>query len=172
MLAGTFASPEGDGPFPVAVVIHGGFWREIWTRDLMDGIAVDLTRRGWATWNIEYRRVGQEGGGWPGTFRPDEVGLDPYRFLATFGGKLAGGARTYAGADVEQGRHQQVEQQTGQEGGGQGEPAGGPERLQPRPQDERQQLVELAHRVVVEEAIDVLPKKLKSFYKDHRKIQR
>ena len=58
--------PDGDGPFPVAVVIHGGFWKDIWTRDLMDGIAVDLTRRGWATWNIEYHRTGM-GGGWPGT---------------------------------------------------------------------------------------------------------
>ena len=43
-----------------------------------------------------------------------------------------------------------------------------PARAQPRPQDERAQLVELAHRVVVEEAIDVLPKQLKNFYKDHR----
>ena len=39
---------------------------------------------------------------------------------------------------------------------------------QPRPLDERTQLLELAHRVVVEEAIDVLPKQLKNFYKDHR----
>ncbi len=58
--------PEGDGPFPVAVIVHGGFWREVWARDLMDGVAVELTRRGWATWNIEYRRVGN-GGGWPAT---------------------------------------------------------------------------------------------------------
>lgn len=58
--------PEGPGPHPVAVVIHGGFWGDVWTRDLMDGIAVDLTRRGWATWNIEYRRLGS-GGGWPHT---------------------------------------------------------------------------------------------------------
>jgi 3-dehydroquinate dehydratase type II len=58
--------PDGDGPFPIAVVLHGGFWREMWTRDLMDGVAVDLTRRGWATWNVEYRRIGA-GGGWPST---------------------------------------------------------------------------------------------------------
>jgi 3-dehydroquinate dehydratase type II len=63
---GDLRLPPGDGPFPVAVIIHGGFWREVWTRDLMDGIAVDLTRRGWATWNIEYRRLGA-GGGWPET---------------------------------------------------------------------------------------------------------
>lgn len=58
--------PVGDGPFPVAVVIHGGFWRNVWTRDLMDGISVDLAQRGWATWNIEYRRLGS-GGGWRST---------------------------------------------------------------------------------------------------------
>ncbi len=63
---GDLRLPDGAGPFPVAVVIHGGFWKDEWTRDLMDGIAVDLTRRGWATWNIEYQRVGA-GGGWPRT---------------------------------------------------------------------------------------------------------
>jgi len=63
---GDLRLPDGPGPFPVAVVIHGGFWKDVWTRDLMDGIAVDLTRRGWATWNIEYQRVGM-GGGWPRT---------------------------------------------------------------------------------------------------------
>lgn len=56
--------PDGEGPHPVAVLLHGGFWRRHWTRDLMDGLAVDLTDRGWATWNVEYRRVGT-GGGWP-----------------------------------------------------------------------------------------------------------
>ena len=44
-----------------------------------------------------------------------------------------------------------------------------PAGAQPRdPIDDRTELVELAHRVVVEEAIDVLPKQLKGFYKDHR----
>ena len=51
---------------PVMVFIHGGFWRKQWTRDLMDRLAVDATRVGWATWNIEYRRLGT-GGGWPVT---------------------------------------------------------------------------------------------------------
>ncbi|HSJ28524.1 MAG TPA: type II 3-dehydroquinate dehydratase, partial [Acidimicrobiia bacterium] len=56
--------PQGDGPHPLVVLVHGGFWRRQWTRDLMDGVAVDLTRRGFVTANIEYRRVGT-GGGWP-----------------------------------------------------------------------------------------------------------
>ena len=53
--------PEGDGPFPVAVLIHGGYWRSRWEFDLMDAMAVDLTARGYATWNIEYRRPDEHG---------------------------------------------------------------------------------------------------------------
>ena len=48
--------PGGDGPFPVAVLVHGGFWRPRWESDLMDALAVDLTARGYVTWNAEYRR--------------------------------------------------------------------------------------------------------------------
>jgi len=58
--------PSGSGPHPVAVLIHGGLWRETAGRDLLDGVAVDLTKRGWATWNIEYPRVGS-GGDWHAT---------------------------------------------------------------------------------------------------------
>ncbi len=53
--------PEGDGPFPVAVLIHGGYWRSRWEFDLMDAMAVDLTERGYATWNVEYRRPDEHG---------------------------------------------------------------------------------------------------------------
>lgn len=60
--------PEGEGPFPVAIVIHGGFWKNIWNLDIIEPVAKDLASRGIATWNIEFRRVGDEGGGWPGTF--------------------------------------------------------------------------------------------------------
>ncbi len=50
----------------VVVLLHGGFWMDAWRRDLMDGIGVDLARRGWESWSVEYRRVGS-GGGWPCT---------------------------------------------------------------------------------------------------------
>lgn len=63
--------PDGPGPHRVAVLLHGGFWRDHWTRDIMEGLAVDLTRRGWATWNLEYRRV-EGAGGWKATL--DDVG--------------------------------------------------------------------------------------------------
>ena len=55
------------GPWPCVVLLHGGFWRERWDRTLMTPLARDLAARGIAAWNVEYRRVGQEGGGWPGT---------------------------------------------------------------------------------------------------------
>jgi len=54
--------PEGDGPWPVAVLVHGGFWRAAYDRMLMEPMARDLEARGWATWNVEYRRVGSGGG--------------------------------------------------------------------------------------------------------------
>ncbi|WP_072806461.1 alpha/beta hydrolase [Rhodococcoides yunnanense] len=53
--------PDGDGPFPVAVLVHGGYWRSRWEFDLMDAMAVDLTKRGYATWNVEYRRPDEHG---------------------------------------------------------------------------------------------------------------
>lgn len=59
---GDLRLPRGEGPHPVAVMMHGGFWRETAARDLLDQAAVDLTRRGWATWNIEFARVGSGGG--------------------------------------------------------------------------------------------------------------
>lgn len=65
--------PPDAGPHPVVVTIHGGYWRARYGKRLMKAIAVDLTRRGRAVWNIEYRRLGLgQGGGWPATF--DDVG--------------------------------------------------------------------------------------------------
>ncbi|MEA2253878.1 MAG: hypothetical protein QOG70_4120 [Solirubrobacteraceae bacterium] len=58
--------PAGDGPHPVAVLIHGGFWRDRYGLDLMEPLSADLVARGWATWNVEYRRLGS-GGGFPRT---------------------------------------------------------------------------------------------------------
>src|SRR4051812_23820287 len=68
---------EGTGPFPVAVVLHGGFWREQHSLDLTDDLARDLARRGWAAWNVEYRRVGGgSGGGYPTTPGGGSGGVD------------------------------------------------------------------------------------------------
>ena len=56
------------GHTPLVVLLHGGFWREPYRRDVMAALAVDLARHGIATWNIEYRRVGGSGGGCPRSF--------------------------------------------------------------------------------------------------------
>jgi acetyl esterase/lipase len=62
------ALPAGSGPHPVCVLVHGGCWRQRYDRHLMDALADDLAARGWAAWNVEYRRVGlRAGGGWPET---------------------------------------------------------------------------------------------------------
>jgi len=79
---GDLRVPETAGPHPVAVLIHGGFWRDHWTRDLMGGLALDLTTRGWATWNLEYHRVGS-GGGWPLTLEDVAAGIDRLEELGT-----------------------------------------------------------------------------------------
>src|SRR5699024_7173940 len=55
-------------PSAIIVTIHGGFWQSKYDLFENDPICEDLTKRGFATWNIEYRRVGEDGGGWPGTF--------------------------------------------------------------------------------------------------------
>ncbi len=59
--------PAGPGPHPVMVLLHGGSWRSQYGKRVMRGLVGDLLARGWATWNVEYRRVGN-GGGWPETF--------------------------------------------------------------------------------------------------------
>ena len=53
---------------PLAINIHGGFWRAKYNLDHAGHLCAALTAKGLATANLEYRRVGNEGGGWPGTF--------------------------------------------------------------------------------------------------------
>lgn len=48
-------------PLPVAVLLHGGYWRSIWGADLMDALSIDLAGRGYAAWNLEYRRPDRHG---------------------------------------------------------------------------------------------------------------
>ena len=79
---GDLRLPERQGLAPVVVLLHGGFWRERSKRDLMDDLARDLTDRGYATWNLEYRRVGSSGGGWPETALDVAAGIDHLAALA------------------------------------------------------------------------------------------
>jgi acetyl esterase/lipase len=102
--------PEGDGPFPVAVAVHGGYWQARYTKRLEKPVAVDLTRRGVAVWNIEYRCLGRgQGGGWPTTFddvaaavdqlaKLDDPRLDLERGVTVFGHSAGGQLALWAAA--------------------------------------------------------------------------
>jgi acetyl esterase/lipase len=69
--------PAGDGPHPVVVTIHGGSWMTSYGKVVMLGLVGDLRRRGYAVWNIEYRRIGRGGGGgWPATFTDVAAAID------------------------------------------------------------------------------------------------
>lgn len=68
--------PQDQGPHPVVVLIHGGFWRAPYDLTLMEGLAQDLVSYGIAVWNIEYRRVGDPGGAWPGTLQDVASAVD------------------------------------------------------------------------------------------------
>jgi acetyl esterase/lipase len=73
--AGDLHLPPGAGPHPVVVLIHGGSWHKRYGRATMRALAADLVMRGFAVWNIEYRRVGN-GGGWPETFADVAAAID------------------------------------------------------------------------------------------------
>src|SRR4051812_43927901 len=69
--------PDGKGPFPTVLMIHGGCWRsDIANLHIMDYAAEDLRKRGIGVWNIEYRGVDRPGGGYPGTFQDVNAAAD------------------------------------------------------------------------------------------------
>ena len=81
---GELRLPSGPGPFPVAVVIHGGCWTKGFaTLKNTAAVASALTDDGIATWNIEYRQAGDPGGGWPNTYLDVGAGVDYLRPLAS-----------------------------------------------------------------------------------------
>jgi len=79
---GELRLPSGPGPYPVVVLIHGGCWLSQFDIAPIRKMAAALTAEGIATWTIEYRRVGDEGGGWPGTFDDIDAGADHLVVLA------------------------------------------------------------------------------------------
>ncbi len=80
---GDLRLPKAPGPHPLAIVIHGGFWRVKYSLEYAGHMSAALTAAGIATWNVEYRRIGNPGGGWPGTFLDAATGADHVRELAT-----------------------------------------------------------------------------------------
>lgn len=83
MQFGNLYLPPGPGPHPVAIVIHGGFWRAPYSYTLMTGLAEDLAQHGIAAWNIEYRRVGDPQGGWPNTLLDVAMAADHLKRIAS-----------------------------------------------------------------------------------------
>lgn len=79
---GDLRLPPGAGPHPIVIVIHGGFWRAAYDLTHSGPLCAALTAAGAVTWNIEYRRLGQPGGGWPGTFLDVAMAADYLRELA------------------------------------------------------------------------------------------
>src|SRR5690348_152130 len=75
---GDLRLPKSKGPHPVVMNIHGGFWRNRYDLAHAGHLCATLTAQNSATWNIEYRRVGDDGGAWPGTF---EDILKAFRFI-------------------------------------------------------------------------------------------
>ena len=75
--------PKGRGPHPVVVLIHGGcFLAKFEGLTQTSGIAADLARRGYAVWNVEYRKLGEPGAGYPGTFQDVAAAVDRIRVEA------------------------------------------------------------------------------------------
>jgi acetyl esterase/lipase len=98
---GELRLPDGPGKHPVAIIVHGGCFvnqlqsfqaldsaypqlapmaKNIVSLALLRPLALALTKAGFATWNIEYRRIGDPGGGWPGTYKDVSAAVD---FLST-----------------------------------------------------------------------------------------
>lgn len=80
---GQLRLPLGPGPFPVVVLVHGGCWLNEFDLSYFTHMAAALTAAGYATWTPEYRRLGDAGGGWPGTLKDVAAATDHLRELAT-----------------------------------------------------------------------------------------
>ena len=72
----------GDGPHPVVVLLHGGYWRARYGLEYFGHAAAALRDERLAVWNVEYRRLGNPGRGYPGTFLDVGRALDALRGLA------------------------------------------------------------------------------------------
>ena len=80
---GELRLPRARGRVPVVVLIHGGCWRAQYDLTHVAPAAAALATAGYAVWVPEYRRVGNDGGGWPGTFDDIANAVDFVRVLAS-----------------------------------------------------------------------------------------
>lgn len=72
---GLRGASAGSGQ-PLVVVLHGGFWRAAFDRKHVGPMAAALAAEGYLVCVPEFRRVGQAGGGWPGTFDDVAAAVD------------------------------------------------------------------------------------------------
>ena len=73
----TLPGESHSGLHPVAVLIHGGFWRARYQLKLQHPLTADLAAKGWAVWNLEYRRLGwRSRGGYPATLEDVATAID------------------------------------------------------------------------------------------------
>ena len=80
---GDLRLPATPGPHPVAILLHGGCWQAEYDLAYMAHLADRLADTGIATWSLEYRGIGDIGGGWPGTFDDVANGAAHLRTLAS-----------------------------------------------------------------------------------------
>lgn len=83
---GDLRLPNAEGRHPVVVNVHGGFWRARYDLAHAGHLCAALAKAGFATWNLEYRRVGNPGGGWPGSFEDLTHG---FQFLPQIAAKFS-----------------------------------------------------------------------------------
>ena len=79
---GDLRLPDRAGPHPVVMMIHGGYWQAIYNLTHAGHLCVDLAVHGIATWNVEYRRIGDPGGGWPAAYDDVRLALEHLPALA------------------------------------------------------------------------------------------
>jgi acetyl esterase/lipase len=72
---GDLRVPEGEPPFPLALVLHGGYWQAVYNLIHTGPMCRALADAGVATWNLEYRSVGVPGGEWPAAREDMELAL-------------------------------------------------------------------------------------------------
>src|SRR5262249_28665655 len=80
---GELRLPSGEASVPLIVLVHGGCWRAQYDMKHVLPAAAALVKEGFATWTIEYRRIGDPSGGWPGTFDDVARAVDHVRAIAT-----------------------------------------------------------------------------------------
>jgi S-adenosylmethionine:tRNA ribosyltransferase-isomerase len=106
---GDLRLPEGPGPHPVAVLLHGGCWRSVADRHYLEPLAAELNALGWATWNVGYRPADGPDGAWPALLDDVAAGVDHLRRLSLRGAGAgsagepgrSGGESALLGADLD-----------------------------------------------------------------------